>query len=65
MAPGKAVSGESDMPEQRIQRASGTAKLFVVVVCLIIVVLEAWSAWRAYEVALDEAIRNASNMALA
>ncbi|WP_413459634.1 diguanylate cyclase [Herbaspirillum huttiense] len=53
------------MPEHRIQRASRTAKLFVVVVCLIIVVLEAWSAWRAYEVAGDEAIRNASNMALA
>ncbi|WP_039874684.1 sensor domain-containing diguanylate cyclase [Herbaspirillum frisingense] len=53
------------MPEHRIQRASRTAKLFVVVVCLIILLLEAWSAWRAYEMALDEANRDGANMTLA
>ncbi|WP_288407664.1 sensor domain-containing diguanylate cyclase [uncultured Herbaspirillum sp.] len=53
------------MPEHKLQRASRTARLFVVVVCLIIVLLEAWSAWRAYEVVIDESARDTSNMALA
>ncbi|MBV8624014.1 MAG: diguanylate cyclase [Herbaspirillum sp.] len=53
------------MPEFRKLNASQAAQWFVVVVCAVIVVLEAWTGWRTYDVALDEATRNTANTTLA
>jgi DNA-binding transcriptional regulator of glucitol operon len=58
MAPGERPFPGKATCQNTESSASRTAKLFVVVVCLIILLLEAWSAWRAYEMALDEANRD-------
>lgn len=53
------------MPELRKLNASQAARWFVVVVCVVIVALEAWTAWRTYEVAVEDATHNSANTALA
>ncbi len=62
---GKRVFRDIIMAEHGKTHTSRTALLFVVIVCVVILLLEAWSAWRAREVALSESTTDAANVALA
>ncbi|ADJ63049.1 response regulator containing a CheY-like receiver domain and a GGDEF domain transmembrane protein [Herbaspirillum seropedicae SmR1] len=61
----KCAFGDINMAQHGKTHTSRTALLFVVVVCVVILLLEAWTAWRAREVALSESTTDASNVALA